>query len=45
MAVTDQWDAQDEVKAIGGLLKARGIPTWMDIDGCASSRQLIFFSR
>ena len=28
-----QWDAQEEVKVAQDMLKARGIPTWMDIDG------------
>ena len=28
-----QWDVQEEVKAARDLLKAKGVPTWMDIDG------------
>ena len=29
-----QWDVQEHVVAVRELLKKRGIPTWMDIDGC-----------
>jgi male-specific lethal 1 len=28
-----QWDNQEEVKVARDLLKAKGVPTWMDIDG------------
>eukprot|EP01052_Picozoa_sp_SAG31_P021337 SAG31_NODE_1645_length_7652_cov_2.069906_2_plen_249_part_00 len=27
------WDHQEEVKSAHDMLKARGIPTWMDVDG------------
>ena len=28
-----QWDVQEEVKAVRDVMKAMGVPTWMDIDG------------
>ena len=28
-----QWDVQEEVKMVQDLMKAKGVPTWMDIDG------------
>ena len=31
-----QWDVQEQVVLVCGLLKARGIPTWMDVDGYAA---------
>jgi len=39
LRTTDQWDVQEEVKAVGGMLKARNIPVWMDIDGCVGGNR------
>eukprot|EP01047_Picozoa_sp_COSAG01_P042919 COSAG01_NODE_3777_length_5704_cov_34.622658_1_plen_190_part_00 len=34
--LTYQWDSQEQVQTVRSLLKSRGIPTWMDIDGYAA---------